>query len=111
MSRHDLTLSGLTRALTLAPRINVAPSLVDFCQQSEAQFQAIARAASTIAEIAHARGNLAGMLSADDFAVLKSFLDYIGPEYALARMGFEQRERADKQFSRDGYGHADRSKL
>lgn len=108
MSRHDLTLAGITNALAPATKpvqLNIVPAVLDFGGQSTPKLAALARASEKVSGAVHGGTAFSQVLSAADFAVLKSFVDSIAPEFALATAGFGRDVKTDQQHSRDGYSH------
>lgn len=103
--RHDLTLAGITDALKMPVNINIVPAVLDFGGQSEPKLSALARAAEKISGAVRGRGEFSQVLSSTDLAVLKSFIDSIAPDFALAGVGFRRDDKSDEQHSRDGYSH------
>ena len=109
MSRHDLTLRGMIRAMTTPKAINIGPTVIDFGQQSGPRLSALARAGGAIQSAAVGGMAYAQMLSVSDFEQLKAFVAYADSEFAL--LGQVSRDDIpDRQVSDDGYGVMDRSK-
>jgi hypothetical protein len=103
--RHDLTLAGITNALKAPTRVNIVPGVQAFGGQSLPKLAALARACEKISGAVRGGAAFAQVMTSTDLAVLKSFVDSIASEFALADAGFRSVEKADEQHSRDGYSH------
>ena len=103
------TITGLARP---APSINIVPTVLDFANQSAERLTNLGRAADNIVTAAYGGQRYAAMMSAEQFAALKAFVQYADGEFALAEAGFVRDTKTDQQQTPDGYTHhLDRERL
>lgn len=92
------------------PSINITPSVLDFANQNARKIDALGRVGSALERAAYFGGASVAMLSPEDFAVLKAFVEFADGEFALA--GVALRDSAvDQPFSRDESHHRDQERL